>query len=181
MVHWSILGKSLWSWICTWQETLIEALERIFPEKIRLISSDDQPWISHRLKVMDRRRSEKWRKVNKLFKKEIKLAKAFYLNTIADLKKKNPGQRYSCLKRITSHDQLSQQINIDEIIHLPDQRQAEIIYDKFCSIPNLYEPLKTEDVSVPPFSPDDIPQFHPFRVWLMLAQLKTNKPTVPGD
>ena len=173
------------------QNILMEVLDQIYPEKIRMISSDDQPWISHRLKVMDRkrkrifhteRRSEKWKKMNKLFKKEVKRAKAqFYKNTIADLKQKNPGQWYSCLKRITSHDQMNQQINIEEISHLPDQEQAEIIADKFSSIPNLYQPLKTEDVSVPPFSAKDVPQFKPSQVWLLLTQLKTNKSTVPGD
>ena len=34
---------------------------------------------------------------------------------------------------------------------------------------------------MPPFSDDDIPQFHPSQVWLRLTQLKTNKATVPGD
>ena len=67
------------------QDTLIKALDQIFPEKIRNVSSDDQPWISHRLKVLDRkrkrifhreRRSEKWKSLNKMFKKEIKKAKA---------------------------------------------------------------------------------------------------------
>ena len=128
------------------------------------------------------RRSEKWKKMNKLFKKEVKRAKAqFYKNTIADLKQKNPGQWYSCLKRITSHDQMNQQINIEEISHLPDQEQAEIIADKFSSIPNLYQPLKTEDVIVPPFSAKDVSQFKPSQVWLLLTHLKTNKSTVPGD
>ena len=173
------------------QNMLIESLNQIFPEKIRKISSDDSPWITHKLKILDRKRkrifnkerkSDKWMDLDKLFKKEVKIAKAqFYENTIADLKQKNPGQWYSCLKRITSNDQMCQQIIIDEISHKSDQEQAEIIADKFCSIPNSYEALKTEDVSVPPFTEDDVPQFHPSQVWLMLAQLKTNKSTVPGD
>jgi hypothetical protein len=29
--------------------------------------------------------------------------------------------------------------------------------------------------------PEMIPQFHPAQVWQLLAQLKTNKATVPGD
>ena len=80
------------------QNMLIKVLEEIFPEKIRKISSDDQPWVTHRLKVLDRRRkriyrkerrSEKWENMNKLFQKEMKSAKSnFYKNTVADLKKK---------------------------------------------------------------------------------------------
>ena len=110
------------------QQTLIKALDDFFPQKIRKINIDDQPWISHRLKVLDRKRkrifhkerkSEKWKILNKIFKKEVKSAKAkFYQSVVADMKTKNPGQWYSCLKRITSHDQEGGRINIDEISHL---------------------------------------------------------------
>ena len=64
--------------------------------------------------------------MNKMFKKKVKSAKAkFYQKTVSDLKTKNPGQWYSCLKRITSYDQKDGQVNIDEISHLSDQDQAE--------------------------------------------------------
>ena len=169
----------------------MQALDVFFPGKVRKINNDDQPWISHQLKVLDRkrkrlyrkeRRSEKWKTMDKLFKKEVKSAKAkFYKNTIDDLKTRNPGQWYSCLKRITAYDQKGAQINIDEISHLSDQDQAEKIADKFTSIPNQFEELKSEDISIPPFMPDEIPQIEPSRVWLQLTQLKTNKATVAGD
>jgi hypothetical protein len=130
------------------QSKLLNILDEIFPEKTRRISSDDQPWITHRLKMLDRRRkrifhrersSVKWKQLNKMFKQEVKSAKAqFYKKTVADLKNKSPGQWYSVLKRITSRDQRNEQINIDEISHLPDQEQAEIIAEKFSSIQNLY-------------------------------------------
>ena len=173
------------------QNMLLKIMEEIFPEKERKISSDDQPWITQKLKKMDRRRrriyhkqrrSEKWRSLDKLFKKELKSAKAqFYKKTIADLKLKNPGQWYSALKRITSNDQISQQVNIDEISHLPDQEQAEIIANKFSSIQNEYEQLRKEDITVPEHSEKDVPQFQPAQVWFHLARMKTNKATVPGD
>ena len=149
------------------QSMLINILDEIFPEKERKISSDDQPWITQKLKKMDRRRrrifhkqrrSEKWKSLNKLFKEEVKSAKAqFYKKTIADLKMKSPGQWYSALKKMTSKDQMSQQINIDEISHLPDQEQAEIIADKFSSIQNEYEQLKTDEINVPDYSENDVP------------------------
>ena len=82
------------------QDMLLKALDEFLPEKVRRISSDDQVWITHKLKMMDRRRkrlfprerrSEKWKHLNKLFKQEVKSAKAqFYKKTIADLKKKSP-------------------------------------------------------------------------------------------
>ena len=82
------------------QETLLKALDDFFPEKVRKINSDDQPWISNRLKVLDRRRkrlyhkerrSEKWKIMNKMFKKEVKSAKAkFYQKTVGGFKNKEP-------------------------------------------------------------------------------------------
>ena len=64
------------------QELLLSALDKYLPEKIRKINSDDQAWITHKLKILDRkrkrvfrkeRRSGRWRKLNKMFKEEIKL------------------------------------------------------------------------------------------------------------
>jgi hypothetical protein len=82
-------------------------LDEIFPEKVRKVNSDDQPWISFKLKQMDRRRkrifhkerrSPKWKILNKAFKKEMKSAKAnFYKNKVEELKLAKPGQWYQCL------------------------------------------------------------------------------------
>ena len=96
------------------------------------------------------------------------------------LKKKKPGQWFSALKRMTSYDQ-DQDMNIDEISHLTNQEQAECIADKFCSVPNEFAPLKSEDVQFPAFSVKDFPQFRPSEVWLQLTRLNTSKSTVPGD
>ena len=56
-----------------------------------------------------------------------------------------------------------------------------MIADKFSSIQNEYEPLKDDDVTIPAFEQDDVPQFQPSQIWFHLATLKTNKATVPGD
>ena len=174
------------------QNILVDKLNKFFPEKTRKIASDDQPWLSFKLKQLDRkrkriyrkeRRSENWRKLDKTFKKEMKSAKAdFYKKSVADLKLKKPGQWYSCLKRITSYDQQrNDQPLVDEINHFPDQQQAEIIAEKFASIQNEYQALETEDISVPHFEESEIPIFHPAQVWFVLTRLDTNKATVAGD
>jgi hypothetical protein len=94
------------------------------------------------------RRSPRWQKLDKIFKKEVKGAKsAFYKQTVAELKLKQPCQGYSALKKITSFDQQkTEQTNVDEISHLPDQQQAKIIAERFASIQNEYQPLQTEDI-----------------------------------
>ena len=173
------------------QNLLVDALNNFFPEKTRKFASDDKPWITHRLKVLDRKRkrtyhlerkSPKWRKLEKEFKSEVKAAKQkFYKNSISDLKQRSPAQWYSSLKRITSRDQVKEEISVDEINHLSDQEQAELIADQFSAIPNQYQSLSADDVKVPCFSKSDVPQFNPAQVWLKLAQMKTNKSTVAGD
>ena len=173
------------------QEMLMTKFESIFPEKIRKISSDDAPWMTNKLKKLDRkrkriyhkqRRSEKWKTLDTKFKKEVKCAKeSFYRKMISDLRKKNPSQWYSSLKRISGCDDKSQKVIISEINHKNDQDQAEEIASYFSSIPNEYDALKTEDIEVPYFSDDQILQFHPSQVWLQLSKIKTNKATVPGD
>ena len=90
------------------QTSLLEKFYLFFPEKTRKISSDDQPWITEKLKKLDRRRkriyhkhrkSDKWLYFDKLFKKEMKSAKSnFYKNMISDLRFKKPAQWYSSLK-----------------------------------------------------------------------------------
>ena len=174
------------------QTLLVNKVNEIFPEKLRKLHSDDQPWICHKLKQLDRkrkrlyrkeRRSDNWRKLDKLFKKEVKAAKSnFYKKSVADLKRKKPGQWYACLKKLSSYDQSEgEQQVVDEINHMPDQMQAEIIADKFASIQNEYDAINRSDISVPSFSESEIPQFRPSQVWFALSRLDTNKATVQGD
>ena len=129
------------------------------------------------------RRSERWKKIDKLFKKEAKSAKSeFYKNKVEELKSKNPKQWYSCLKSITSFDQQKkEQPNVEEIRHLSDQEQADLIANQFAKIQNEYQPLKTDDISVPPFAKSEIPHFSPAQVWFALTKINTNKATVSGD
>ena len=70
---------------------------------------------------------------------------------------------------------------MDEISHLPDQQQAEIIAEKFASIQNEYQSLKKDDIKVPHFEESEIPQFHPAKVWFALCRLDVNKANVLGD
>ena len=84
------------------QHMLLKKLDEFFPLKERKINSDDQPWISFQVKKLDRkrkreykknRRSEKWKALNKLFKKEVKIAKNdFYKSKIAHLKEQKPSK-----------------------------------------------------------------------------------------
>ena len=173
------------------QDMLVQKFEEIFPEKTRKISAVDSPWMTQKLKKLDRRRkrifrkqrrSEQWKSLDKHFKSQVKCAKeSFYKEMIADLRKKNPSQWYSSLKRISGYDQKSEKVIIAEIFDQTDQEQAEAIADYFSSIPNEYDALQDDDIKVPMFTKNQVLQFHPSQVWLYLTKVKTNKATVRGD
>ena len=104
------------------------------------------------------------------------------MKSVAELKKKKPGQWYSCLKKMTSYDQLKDDLPVvDDISHLSDQQQAEVIAAKFASIQNEYQTIQKDDIVVPHFEESQIPEFHSSQVWFVLSRLDTNKATVPGD
>ena len=68
-----------------------------------------------------------------------------------------------------------------EISEFSDQEQAETIAQRFASIPNQYQPLKTGDVCGPGFSESEIPVFSQAQVWFALSRIETNKATRTGD
>ena len=109
--------------------------------------------------------------------------KNFYKEKIAELKLKQPGQWYSCLKKITSHAQHQRKNpTVEEIIPLADQEQGEKIAEQFSYIQNEYKPLKKGDISIPNFEEKDVPKLHPSQFWFALSsRVSTNKVTVPGN
>ena len=52
---------------------------------------------------------------------------------------------------MSSHDQLkSEEVNVQEICHLSDQVQAELIADSFSKISNQYNPINTAEICLQP-------------------------------
>ena len=74
-----------------------------------------------------------------------KIYKFAYRTIVSDLKQSNPAQWYSKLKRMTSFDdQKYEQVIIENISHLSNSAQAEIIANNFTEISNSYEPIQPE-------------------------------------
>ena len=69
---------------------------------------------------------------------------------------------------------------MDDISHLSDQEQAEIIAEKFTALPNEYQELKADDIEIPAFTSEDIPEVEPAKVWQLLAKLKTQSHSTWG-
>ena len=70
---------------------------------------------------------------------------------------------------------------VDEINHLTDQEQCDIIADDFTEIPNQYSPLHKKDIVIPQFTEFKVPQFKASQVWKKLAALKINKSSQKDD
>ena len=174
------------------QQMLLSKFHEFFPKKTYKISSDDQPWINHKIKTMDRKRkreytkhrkSDKWQALNKTLKENVTSAKNnFYKKMVSDVMSKNTSQWYSCVKRMTSHDQEKyQEVHIQEISELSDEQKAEKLGEFFSKIPNEYDQIKKDDIDIPPIKNSEIPQFKPVQAWMLLSNLKINKSTVKGD
>ena len=171
---------------------LLSKLDECLPVKIRKISSDDQPFCTEKMKKLKRlkarefhknRRSKKWKKINKLYRKEVSIAKKNYnTNVLKDLKQSNISQWYSKLKYLCSYDQKkSEPIIVEEIKNLSAQDQAEKIADKFSKISQEYGPLQEKDIIIPDYDINSAPKFHPSNVENHFLKLKTNKSVPEGD
>ena len=171
---------------------LVQKCNEIIPEKTRVISSDDQPWYTERLKLLNKkkkqeyhinRKSVKWMKLNHKYKKLVlKDKQGFYNRNIKKLRHTKPHQWYSTLKYLTNFDQLKvDEPSVENIKHLPDKEQAELILEKLSKVGNLYDELKSCDIQAPIFNESDIPQISQSKVRQCLRNFKTNKATVKDD
>ena len=174
------------------QEMLLTKLNVCLPIKIRKVSSDDQPFCTEKMKKFKRlkareynknRRSNKWKKLNKLYKKEVSIAKkGYYKNVLKDLKQLNVSQWYSKLKYLCSYDQKkSDPIIIEELKNLSSQDQADKIAENFSKISQEYDPLQEKDIIIPEYDISSVPNFHPSDVENNFLKIKTNKSVPEGD
>ena len=119
------------------QQLLVEKYEEFFPEKVRKVSSNDQPFYADKLarlkrkkahKYRKRRRSSKWTSIENLYNAEVSKAKMdFYRKNIKNLRKAKPGKWYSEQKKITSFgQQKSDEINMDSFKDLPVLEQISL-------------------------------------------------------
>ena len=174
------------------QNLLVGKYQESFPEKTRTVSSDDQPYYTHKLSRLKRRKSRefhkhrksrKWNGMNEEYEFQLDLAKKnFYKKKIKNLSKIKPSNGYRELKKLTSFDQMkAEEVVVEAIKDLPNNEQAELIADKFASVSQEYDSLKTEDILVPEFSESEIPVVSVEEVKMTLAQMDANKSNVKND
>ena len=82
---------------------------------------------------------------------------------------------------MTPDENYMTELKVEEINHLSDQEQCDKIAEEFSYVQNEYSQLKTDDIKIPPFTINEIPQFTEAQVWKILSTLKTNKSSIEGD
>ena len=174
------------------QGIVTENFQRCFPIKSLKICEDDQPWISEKLKKLDRQRkreyyknkkSLKWEKLNDAFLELCRYEKEkYYTNIVEDLKTSNISQWYSKVKRMSGLKENSPDYLVDELVGLSDQSQAEIIASHYAAISEEYEPVsmshfpefsKTENITYPKISCNKVKK--------IIKSMNKKAAGVPGD
>ena len=117
-------------------------VNKIAPQRVRHISSEDKPWYTEALKALDRkrrrefhknRRSTKYFNLEKEYKAKCSKAKStFYKKMVTEVKEADPSRWYSMLKRISNYDkEKTEELHVEEINHMDDEEQAEAIANNF--------------------------------------------------
>ena len=70
---------------------------------------------------------------------------------------------------------------VESIKENSDEKQAELIADNFSEVSLEYDSLNTEDISIPKFSENDIPQFSVEDVENVMQEIDPKKSYVIGD
>ena len=174
------------------RETVMSKFYEFFPVKTIKLSSDDDPWVSEKVKQLDRaqkrefqknQESDKWKKLHAAYMKTCEKEKKRYAeNIVSDLKSSNPSKWYSKLKRMSGQNKDHDEINVTELDGIYEELQAEIIADHYAQISNEYEPIKSEDfeeyMHVPKISPVTV---EPEKIVEIIKRMNHKASTLDGD
>ena len=176
------------------QNMLLQKYYEIFPLKTLKVCSEDQPWFSKSLKVLDRKRkreffknhkSQKWKELNSEFIQKCENEKAnYYSNIVHDLKTSNPGKWYSKVKRMAGKQSKMEEIStIEELRGVENDQQMELIADHYAKVSNLYEPIKFEHFKSYIESNKHLkpPNIGPYKIFKTIKKMNKKSATVPGD
>ena len=173
--------------------TLVQKLDLFLPMKTIKIRHDDCPWVTSEIKQLDRlckreyskrKRSAKWTKLNEKYELKCEKAKQDYAkNIVNDLKYSNQSQWYSKIKRMSSHNlEKDGDSEVEELVGIPDQLQAERIADQFAEVSSQYAPLQSEAINLENIFDDrPPPEINPYLIYLKIKSCKKKTATVIGD
>ena len=70
-------------------------------------------------------------------------------------------------------------LKVDEICHLSEKQQAEVIAESFSSISQQYQPIKTNEINMPHFSSNSVPVFRPTDIRMKLNKVMFGSDELP--
>ena len=167
------------------------------------MSNTDLPFITDRLKILDRQKKREYRK-HKKSDKYLKLkseydelfrktSKQYFDNLISKLLECKPGQAYSLIKQLgarpgETNDRTSFNLPSHVENGLSAQQSANKIAAHFAAVSQEYSPI---DVSrLPPavqvklseqVSLSEVPRVSEYQVWEVLSKIRAPKSWVPGE
>ena len=147
---------------------LKDKVDEFFPTKMLKITTEDKPWVTQEIKILDRKckrefykhhKSTKWQEMHKKFKEKCQSAKeSYYKNMVEDLKHTNVSQWYSKVKRMGGVNLKRQEnVYVDELEGTDIEEQADAIAKHYAKVSNEYEHLKTEDIPKEDYETNDPP------------------------
>ena len=177
-----------------------DKLNQFCPEKELKLSSQDKPFITAELKMIDRKKSreytkrgktKKYKELSAEFDSKYKIAAQKYLEkNVQELKESKPGQAYNTLKKMGAQpgdclDSNTFTLPGHENENLTEQESAERIATHFAQISNEFPPLdvnclpsrvqtKLADAECPPVISD-------YEAYRKIREAKKPKSGIPND
>ena len=126
--------------------------------------------------------SAKYQSMHNIYKDELsKAKKSYYRKKIRNLRTSNSRMWHRQLKTLMTGSESQDVPEVENIKHLSDSDQAELIANKFAEVSNLYDELDRKAINVPSFSEKDIPKFTEKEVIIVLESLAVNKSVRKND
>ena len=184
------------------QAVLLGMLDRACPTKTVKLRTEDKPYITQEIKILDRQRRREYNKRGKSliynelkvrYERKLKAATQDFLDkTVRSLMEANPGKAYTILKRLGAQpgdrvDACSFEIEEHVSLGLTAAESADRIAQKFADISQEFPAISTKDLPTRVFQniKNGKSQQKPFISRKLIEdQIKTSKVTkggVPGD
>ena len=182
------------------QKILIETMDKTCPTKTVKLRDDDKPYITMKLKELDRKRKRefntkgktaKYKEANKDFKRKLQQEERKFLKkNVDDLMEANPSQAYGVLKRLAAQPGDFPEagcFNLPGHAGLSPAESANRLAEHFAAISQEFTPLGLEELPMEVQSKikqrkgSDIPYISRQKVESKINEAKNTKGGVPGD
>ena len=165
--------------------------ENCFSLKTKTFLNENKPFFTDKLVKLKRkktrefnrnRKSRKYETLAKIYDSELKKAKKlYYRKHVLKLRSKKPKEFIRSIRKMIDPEKDEEVIEVDDIRHLSDNNQAELIADRFAEVSCEYQPLNRDEIIFPHFNSMDIPVLSESDVLQVLFDMDCSKATRQSD